>query len=249
MKIVMNDVSLLRDSLDAISGIVNEATFEFTSNGLGLKAIDPAVVAMTILKMAPSCFDQYDLGGDVKLTVNLDYLLEVLKRVKPSDKVIIELIADAGNLKISMIGNLNREFKIGLIENPDKEQKVPAPEFSGQIIIDNNVLRDAVKNCQMVSDCATFSASPEKFSISASGDLNNVVHDLTKDSPYLKELSVLSEESSKYSLEYLEKIIRGDKVSADTIIKFKKDYLLQVEYKTPDKLSLIFILAPRVEND
>jgi len=223
--------------------------FEFTSNGLSLKAIDPAVVAMTMLKMMPSCFDQYDLEGDVKLTVNLDYLLEVLKRAKVSDKVIIELLSDSGNLKVSMVGNLNREFKIGLIENPEKDQKVPTPEFSGQIIIDNNVLRDAVKNCQMVSDCATFSANPLKFSISASGDLNNVVHDLGKDSPYLKELSVLNDESSKYSLEYLEKIIRGDKVSAETIIKFKKDYLLQVEYKTVDKLSLIFILAPRVEND
>jgi proliferating cell nuclear antigen len=249
MKIVMNDVSLLRDSLDAISGLVNEATFEFTNNGLSLKAIDPAVVAMTILKMMPTCFDQYDLEGDVKLTINLDYLLEVLKRVKVSDKVIIELVSDAGNLKISMVGNLNREFRIGLIENPDKEQKVPSPEFSGQIIIDNNVLRDAVKNCQMVSDCTTFTASPEKFSITAAGDLNNVVHDLGKDSPYLKELSVLNEEVSKYSLEYLEKIIRGDKVSEETIIKFKKDYLLQIEYKTVDKLSLIFILAPRVEND
>jgi len=249
MKIVMNDVSLLRDSLDAISGLVNEATFEFTSNGLSLKAIDPAVVAMTILKMMPSCFDQYSLEGDVKLTINLDYLLEVLKRVKSSDKVIIELLSDAGNLKISMVGNFNREFKIGLIENPEKEQKVPSPEFIGQIIIDNNVLRDAVKNCQMVSDCATFSANPKKFSITAAGDLNNVVHDLSKDSPYLKELSVLNEESSKYSLEYLEKIIRGDKVAEQTIIKFKKDYLLQIEYKTPDKLSLTFILAPRVEND
>ncbi|MDD4353154.1 MAG: hypothetical protein PHN56_01715 [Candidatus Nanoarchaeia archaeon] len=249
MKIVMNDISLLRDSLDAISGLVNEATFEFTSNGLSLKAIDPAVVAMTILKIMPTCFDQYDLEGDVKITINLDYLLEVLKRAKISDKIIIELISDAGNLKISMIGNLNREFKIGLIENPDKEQKVPTPEFSGQIIIDNNVLRDAVKNCQMVSDCATFTANPQKFSITAAGDLNNVVHDLGKDSPYLKELSILNDESSKYSLEYLEKIIRGDKVSEQTIIKFKKDYLLQVEYVTIDKLSLIFILAPRVEND
>jgi proliferating cell nuclear antigen len=249
MKIVMNDVSLLRDSLDAVSGLVNEATFDFTPNGLSLKAIDPAVVAMTMLKMMPSCFDQYETEGDVKITVNLDYLLEVLKRAKPSDKVIIELLAETGNLKVSMVGNLNREFKIGLIENPEKEQKVPTPEFSGQIIIDNNVLRDAVKNCQMVSDCATFSASPEKFSITASGDLNNVVHNLSKDSPYLRELSVLNEESSKYSLEYLEKIIRGDKVAYETVLKFKKDYLLQVEYKAIDKLSLIFILAPRVEND
>lgn len=249
MKIVMNDSSLLRDSLDAVSGLVNEATFEFTNNGLSLKAIDPAVVSMATLKMAPTCFDQYELAGDVKITLNLDYFLEVLKRAKQSDKVIIELLPEAGNLKVTMIGNLKREFKIGLIENPEKEQKVPSPEFSGKIIIDNNVLRDAVKNCQMVSDYATFFVDADKFSITAMGDFNDVLHELKKDSPYLKELSFLNEESSKYSLEYLEKIIRGDKVSGQTIIKFKKDYLLQIEYSEIDKISLVFILAPRIEND
>jgi len=249
MKIVMNDISLLKDSLDAISGLINEATFEFSPEGLTLKAIDPAIVAMTMLKMLPTCFSQYEIESTVKITVNLDYFLEVLKRVKQSDKVIIELDNAKGVLKVSMRGNMNREFLIALIENPEKEQKVPNPEFEGEIIVDNNVLREAVKNCQMVSDCATFIANNEWFEISASGDLNNVKQELTKDSPFLKQLRYPIEQKSKYSLEYLDKIIRGDKVSEQTIIKFKTDYLLMVEYKTIDKISLTFILAPRVDND
>jgi hypothetical protein len=33
------------------------------------------------------------------------------------------------------------------------------------------------------------------------------------------------------------------------LIQFNKDYPLKLEYKTVDKVSLSFILAPRVEND
>ena len=73
MKIVMNDVTLLRDSLDAINGLINEATFEFTPQGLVLKAIDPAVVAMTVLQMLPTCFAQYQIKNNVKLMVGYPY--------------------------------------------------------------------------------------------------------------------------------------------------------------------------------
>lgn len=249
MKIVMNDVTLLRDSLDAVNGLINEATFEFNAKGLVLKAIDPAVVAMTVLQMLPTCFTQYEVSSDVKLTVNLDYFLEVLKRAKQSDKLIIELQKDSGTIKISMKGNTNREFVVALLENPEKEQKIPTPEFVGAIILDNEVLREAVKNCQMVSDCAAFKANKDKFIISAAGDLNNVKIELTKDSPSLKSISFKEEHESKYSLEYLEKIMRGDKVAPDTNIRFKTNYLLEVEYKEKDKISLAFILAPRVDND
>jgi len=249
MKIVMNDVTLLKDSLDAINGLITEATFDFSPKGLILKAIDPAVVAMTTLNMLPTCFTQFEVDKDVKLTVNLDYFLEVLKRAKQSDKVIIELLNEQGTLKVSMIGNTKKEFTVALLENPDKEQKIPVPQFEGEVIVENDVLREAVKNCQMVSDCATFHADKDKFVISAAGELNNVMQELTKDSPSLKELTFKDKHESKYSLEYLDKIMRGDKVAENTIIRFKNDYLLEIEYKTVDKLSLAFILAPRVDND
>lgn len=245
----MNDVSLLRDSLDAINGLINEATFDFSDKGLILKAIDPAVVSMTVLQMLPTCFTQYEVPNNIKITLNLDYFLEILKRVKQSDKIIIELKENDGVLKIAMRGNLNRDFTISLLENPEKEQKLPTPEFVGEIIATNDVLRDAVKNCQMVSDCALFKATPNAFIINATGDLNNVTHELTKDSPSLKDITFKEDHESKYSLEYLDKIIRGDKVSDETRIRFKNNYLLEIEYKQQDKLSLAFILAPRVDND
>ena len=54
---------------------------------------------------------------------------------------------------------------------------------------------------------------------------------------------------AKYSVEYLKKMINGSKLADTVTIQFNKDYPLKLDYKTVDKLSLSFILAPRVEND
>jgi DNA polymerase III sliding clamp (beta) subunit (PCNA family) len=54
---------------------------------------------------------------------------------------------------------------------------------------------------------------------------------------------------SKYSLEYLKKIINGSKISERVSIHFNTDYPLKVQYQIVDKIKLSFILAPRVDND
>ena len=54
---------------------------------------------------------------------------------------------------------------------------------------------------------------------------------------------------SKYSVEYLKKIIKGSKLAENVVIQFDKDYPLKIDYIVKDKLSLSTILAPRVSND
>ncbi len=249
IKIVMDDISLLKNSLDAINGLISEATFELAPDGLKLKAIDPTAAALTELHMLPTCFTQYDVDSPTKITLNIDYFLDVLKRAKQSDKVIIEFDGEDNILNIDMIGNMKRRFKFSLLENPENEQKVPNIQLDGAVIVDNKVLREAVKDCLMVSDHAIFHVTPDKFIISAVGDLNEVKHEITKDSPFLKEINFNEEHISRYSLDYLDKMVRGDKVGDDTKIRFKTDYVLEIEYKKKDMLSLKFILAPRVDND
>ncbi|MDP3734180.1 MAG: hypothetical protein Q8R37_03040, partial [Nanoarchaeota archaeon] len=54
---------------------------------------------------------------------------------------------------------------------------------------------------------------------------------------------------AKYSLEYLKKMVAGEKLSDTVSLRFNTDYPLKLEYKITDKLLLSFILAPRVDND
>ena len=54
---------------------------------------------------------------------------------------------------------------------------------------------------------------------------------------------------AKYSLEYLKKMMSGAKLSNDVTLRFNTDYPLRLDYTVVDRLSMSFILAPRVDND
>ncbi|MBS3164526.1 DNA polymerase sliding clamp, partial [Candidatus Woesearchaeota archaeon] len=58
-----------------------------------------------------------------------------------------------------------------------------------------------------------------------------------------------SKARSKYSVEYLKKMVPAAKLADSVQIKFSQDYPLMLDYKVIDKVSLSFILAPRVDND
>jgi hypothetical protein len=51
------------------------------------------------------------------------------------------------------------------------------------------------------------------------------------------------------AINYLKKIMACSRLTDKMIIKLKDDYPALFIYNVPDKLSMSFILAPRVEND
>ena len=81
----------------------------------------------------------------------------------------------------------------------------------------------------------------------AEGDLNKARIDITSD----EETTINAKEKvkAKYSIEYLKKMIQGSKIADNVTIQFNKDYPLKLDYMAVDKVSLSFVLAPRVEND
>ena len=54
--------------------------------------------------------------------------------------------------------------------------------------------------------------------------------------------------SSRYSLEYLQKFLKGAKLVERSVLRFSGDHPLRMEFKT-EYMELNFILAPRVETE
>jgi DNA polymerase III sliding clamp (beta) subunit (PCNA family) len=73
--------------------------------------------------------------------------------------------------------------------------------------------------------------------------------DLTKDNPALIIIETQADCKSKYGIDYLEKMIKADKIADTLTIHFGADYPLRLEFKKLDKLHLKFVLAPRVETE
>ena len=246
MRISLAEPKYLRDSISIISDLVNDAKFKITKESIELVAMDPANVAMVIFKMFSSAFTEYNIEKDVEISLNLGNLKQILKRANANDMLTLEL--KDNRLKVEMKGATSKTFSLPIIELEDKELKVPELQFPITIEMPCTMLDEGIADADIVAESVSLIADPDKFTISAEGDLNKV--DVGIEGENVKITSPDGEKvKAKYSIEYLKKMITASKLADNVVIKFNKDYPLLLEYKAIDRVMLSFILAPRVEND
>ncbi|MBI4150155.1 proliferating cell nuclear antigen (pcna) [Candidatus Woesearchaeota archaeon] len=246
MHLSLAEPKYLKESISIISELVNEATFKVTGNGIELVAMDPANVAMVIFKLLPSSFVEYKVDKPQEIAINLSNLKQVLKRAKPNDAITLEL--DENKLKITLKSNTTRTFSLPIIDLEEKEQRVPELNFAASVKTVSTVLNEAVEDVDIVAESVSFIAENGKFTVQAEGDLSKAHIEVPEGNE--TKVDVKGDKvRSKYSIEYLKKMINGSKLADEVTISFNKDYPLRLDYRTLDKVSLSFILAPRVEND
>jgi proliferating cell nuclear antigen len=247
MKLSLAEPKYFKDSVSIISELVNEARFKVTKDAVELVAMDPANVAMVIFKLLSSSFTDYEVSEDTELAINLGNLKQILRRAKPDDMLNMELAEN--KLKIQLKGTSTRTFSIPIIELEDKEQKIPDLQFPMAIETSSSILNEAIEDVDIVADSVSFSADPQKFTVQAEGDLSHAKIDIAAGDSTKINAEGSDKVKSKYSIEYLKKMMAGSKLSENVTIRFSKDYPLKIEYKEVDKVMLSFILAPRVENE
>lgn len=244
----ISDASVLSDSIKAIYELIKEeVSFKLTSDGLSMRAMDPANVAMVSFRLLVPAFEAYKLEQDMSLGLDMERLYNVLKQALPGDAVSLK--AEETRLHITYEGQTRRRFSIPLLELSGEERKAPSLEFGVTAKLRPEAIKQALSDAKVVADSVVLNASGEKFVISASGDTGEVEIELGKGNDQLVALDVREDSRARYALDYLEKMIKGTKLSNEVALKFKTDYPIEIDYTMKDTLMLSFILAPRVETD
>ncbi len=247
-KAVIDDSKLFKDSINLIGELVNEGVFTISKEGLKLIAMDPANVAMIIFQMLPSAFSQFNLQRETKVGLSIDKLKGVLRRVTGSEKLILSVEESQFNLEI--IGNYKRRFTLPLLDIEQGDIRIPNLEFTSKVELKSDALKDGVEDVSIISDSITLIAMQKSFIMKSAAESSEVVIELTpSNSEALVNLEVSQESKSKYSTEYLAKMIKASKIAETLTLNFKKDYPLKLDYVVLDKLKISFILAPRVETE
>ena len=248
MKLALAEPRILVDSVSVISELVNDVVLKVDKEKIELIAMDPANVAMVVFKLLSSAFTEYQVEGAQEIAISLDAFRSILKRAKPTDVVTIELDQEKNKLKIQFKSENTRTFNLALIDMENKQQKIPDLTFPLRIETGTHIFDEAIADMDIISESVAFSVDKEKFLIEAESNLNDAKVEISKDDETTIKFSG-EPVKTKYSLEYLKKIIKGSKISSNVSIQFSKDYPLRIDYQVKDKVSLSFILAPRVSND
>lgn len=241
MHLKLDNPKLFSDLIGIISELVTEVRLKITREGVSLTAIDPANVAMVHFKMPSDLFSQFELAEDVILGINLENLKAILRRCKPGSSLTL-LKAD-NFLKIGIHDKIKRDFTLALLDIDSEEKEMLNLEFKSVVKMDSSAFSEVVEDCLVVSDACTFFAGPSSFIVEAHG-LNSARAEFSSE-----EIEIYSDSAkARYSLEYLNKFIKGAKISDRVTISFTDSKPMRIDFPTGNVM-LSFILAPRVEQE
>jgi len=195
---------------------------------------------MVGFKLPRSSFSQFEADNET-LGINLDSLKQILKRCSSGSFLILEKKENLLNIQIQ--DRIKRNFTLSLIEIEKEEKEMPNLEFSSKVELNSIDFIASIEDCAVVADACSFIIKEGKFIIEAKG-LNSARSEFSGD-----EAKIHAEEcNAKYSLEYLQKFMKGAKLCEKTNLQFAKDHPLRIEFRN-EKMELSFILAPRVETE
>lgn len=244
----IQDTRLLKETVSTISSLVkDQCTFNISKDGIKLAAMDPANVAMVIFNLLSPAFETFEVDQETNITVDIENLTTVLKRAKPSDGLTLKL--ENEKLMVTYEGKSIRTFAIALLDTTDADRPVPKLDFPATAELRAEILKDGIEDAKIVSDNVIISIGPEGFHMEAEGDTGNTALQLAKESDGLIKAEAKDVTKSRYSLDYLMKMVSGTKIAPLVSVSLGNDYPMRMDFTQIDKVNLSFILAPRVDTD
>jgi len=233
----------------AIKTLVEEATFDATSEKLTFRAMDPSHVALVDLEWPNSAFSKYECDKPFKFSLRVEDLVKLIGRSDAKDSVEMSSTAD-DIIAVKFLNGYKREFEIHLIESTGGSAPLPKLDFSTTVTLTKTMFDKLLSDISVVSDQVTIQASKEKLTFSGKSDIGRASIELQKNDADVLELKTEGEDKATYSIDYLTNIIRAAGSATDTVdcsFSSKKPILLQ--FKLNDQGARIhFFLAPRVSD-
>lgn len=241
MRLTLENPKIFADIVTIISELVTEVRIKINRDGISLTAIDPANVAMVYFKIPSALFSEFEIDKEEEIGVNLNSLKAVLRRCGPGSALSLQ--KQDNMLKLEIRDRIKRDFSLALIEIESEEKQLPQWEFNSVIHISSDSLVEVIEDCSVVSDACTFVAEPNKFIVEAHG-LNSARAEFSSDDVEIHS----GNSTARFSLEYLNKFIKGAKISSKATLSFSDNHPMRLDFPS-GAVILSFVLAPRVEQE
>jgi proliferating cell nuclear antigen len=231
--------------LSAISTLVEEATFEATAEGITFRGMDPSHVALIDISWPNSAFEKFECDGVIKFGVRIDEFSKLIKRADKTDSIQVSI---SESMLLIIIGK-NKQYKMRLIESSASDTPLPKIPYDAKIGLSSTLFDKILGDVQVVSDYLTIKSVGTSSEFSGKGDSGEVLISLQKQQDELSEISVKTESTGTYSLEYLNPIVKAVGTTSGSIVcEYSSAKPLRIEFRVANMGRIHFYLAPRVES-
>lgn len=232
----------------SILTLVEEATFDVTTEGITFRAMDPSHVALVDLFWPSSGFEKFECSRPEKFTVRVEDLAKLIRRADSRDT--IEISRHGSDSLVLKLG-AKREFELHLIETSQTTTPLPKLSFNSKFTVIEPAFDRVLNDVSVVSNHITIESKKDALVFSGKGDTGRANVVLDKSGRDVPELDVKEESKATYSIEYLLKITKAAGTASDMIdFEYSSKMPLRMEFKLGENAKggrIHFYLAPRVQ--
>ena len=239
-KIVLAQPDYLIKPIQNIKDLVNEVRIKITKDKLTIVDLDPANVAMVIFELYSSSAVEWDCKNPADISINVGRFHQMLKECDKNDILIFQRKDGEKNATLQFKGSLDIKFSIPFYDLEDRrDNKIPDLKFSSKSLLKMKDFKKIISFADSISETMRIEVDNGLVIFTAIDGDNIFSCSIAKDEK--KEKS-----NSKMSIEYLKKF--PCQFFEMVTIENGKDFPLKVSMEMEDRLSLSYILAPRVDN-
>ena len=236
---------VLKEVVDVVSTLVDEAKFNIGKDSITVKAVDPAHVAMVDLNLDRSALEAYK-ADEGELGIDMDKMKEILRLGKAGETISLSHDEDKNRLIVT-VGNTTR--RMALVDTAGmSDPKVPSLNLPAKVVVRTGELRQAIRASESISDHIALKVSPDGFEVVSEGDTDNVSHVVPKD--MLEELQCKEAVRSLFPLDYFSNMVKAISSAQTVTLYLGSDYPVKMEFKIAGgKGEVKYLLAPRIESE
>lgn len=233
----------LKEAIGGVTRLVDEGKFNIRSDGLALRAVDPADAAMVILDIDLDAFEEYSADGETEIGIDLERLEDILGVMSASSTVSMELSDGVMELRSDGL-----DYKMTLPDPSSirKEPTIPDLDLKARVTIEGKEFRRAVKAAQKVSDHIVMRTEDDTLFLEASGDSDSLTFEMGADDL----VGIESEEDSRslFSLDYLDDMSRAIGKAEEAALNMGTDLPIIIDFELAEGVNVEYLLAPRIES-
>jgi proliferating cell nuclear antigen PCNA len=226
----------------------------FEKEKLYIQGMDKAHICLFNLNIQKKWFDEYivDEPTVVSFDTSIFYLVISTKQDSHNiniffdgeDSISIDLIAQE-NAK----GDFDKHFKIPLVDYDYEEMNIPSVEYDADFSITSKKICEITSQMMSFGTDINFKCSEEKIDIIANGIMGEMLVNIPIED--LIEYSIVEGGiiDLKYSLSYIHKMCLTNKLSSDIQFSISDDRPIKIMYDLGDDSSLVFFMAPKMNED
>ncbi|MEA3255886.1 MAG: proliferating cell nuclear antigen (pcna) [Candidatus Altiarchaeota archaeon] len=238
---VISDTKAWKNSIEAIAALIDEGTLQIDEKGVKIRAMDPSQIALVDLELPSSSFEEYKVEKPVNIGIDFAELSKITRRSRAEDKIELSL---ENRLKMVFKGETTRSFSLAIIESTSSPPKEPKIEFAANVKIAANVLKEALKDAELVSNHVAIKLN-DGFGIKADGDTGSV--DIKFQEENILAISVEQEARAVFALDQLNSLLKASDSQSIILLKMRTDAPVRIEYAIGDG-RVVYYLAPRIES-